>query len=290
VVIHLAGPFPSRDYTVAERCIAQGAHYIDLADSTTFVTGITALNDAARAAGVFVLSGASSVPALSAAVVDALVAGCASVSRIDIGISPGNRTERGLATVRAILGYCGQPLPGAGDEVGWLGSWRHDYAAPVGNRLHSPCDVPDRLLFSERYSGHPVVRFGAGLEVEWLHRAMNAMAWMRQRGWVADWSRHAALLLRMSGWFAALGSDHGGMHVHIEGLDVHSQPVRARWELIAEDGDGPFVPTTAAAALVRKHLSSGLAFRGAAPCMGLLSLDDFATEWAPLRIRTERST
>jgi len=122
-IIHTAGPFQGQDYRVASACIAAGAHYIDLADGRAFVAGIGTLHDAAASAGVLVTSGA-----------------------IDIGISPGNRTERGLSTVRAILGYCGQPLPGG--ATGWRTTHSHTYPAPVGRRLLSPCDVPDLTLLA----------------------------------------------------------------------------------------------------------------------------------------------
>ena len=71
-----------------------------------------------------------------------------------IGISPGNRTDRGRSTVQAILGYCGKPLPGG--AIGWRGtrSWR--YPAPVGRRLLSACDVPDLVLLGPRFAGERV--------------------------------------------------------------------------------------------------------------------------------------
>src|SRR4051812_40575391 len=69
-VIHTAGPFQGQSYAVATACIDAGVHYVDLADGRAFVCGITALDAAARARRVLVVSGASTVPALSAAVID----------------------------------------------------------------------------------------------------------------------------------------------------------------------------------------------------------------------------
>lgn len=48
-----------------------------------------------------VLSGASSVPVLSGAVAEHLALGLDPMHCIDIGISPGNRTERGLSTIHS---------------------------------------------------------------------------------------------------------------------------------------------------------------------------------------------
>ncbi|MCV6603855.1 MAG: saccharopine dehydrogenase NADP-binding domain-containing protein, partial [Porticoccaceae bacterium] len=62
IVIHTSGPFQGQGYDVADACIECGAHYIDLADGREFVAGINALDAEAKVAGVFVVSGASSVP------------------------------------------------------------------------------------------------------------------------------------------------------------------------------------------------------------------------------------
>ena len=110
LVIHAAGPFQDRDYRVAEACIECGSDYVDLADGRDFVTGIRQLHERAQRAGRRVVSGASSVPALSSAVVDALLPRFAALDSIEHAISPGNRTPRGDATVASILGYVGQPI------------------------------------------------------------------------------------------------------------------------------------------------------------------------------------
>ncbi len=290
VVVHTAGPFQGQDYRVAEACIAAGAHYIDLADGRAFVGGITRLDAAARHAGVAVLSGASSVPALSGAVADALARGLARVDSIDTGISPGNRTERGLATVRAILGYCGQPIASrqAATPTGWLGTWQHAYPAPVGPRLLSPCDVPDLDVLHGRYPGEPAIRFGAGLELRLLHRAMNTMAWLAHRGWVPDWAAHAPWLLALSEGFRGWGSDAGAMHVRLAGRTAEGRPVERLWQLVAAAGDGPYVPTLAAAALVRRLAAARPRMPGARPCVGELAVEDILHEAEGLAITTTR--
>lgn len=287
LVVHTAGPFQGQDYHVAQACMNTGAHYIDLADGRAFVEGIGRLDAQAAAAGVAVTSGASSVPALSGAVAEHLAQGLGRVHCIDIGISPGNRTDRGLSTIQSILSYCGRPLPdtGQGPSCGWLGSRRHAYPAPVGSRLLSPCDVPDLALLPGRHAGTPSVRFGAGLELAFLHRGMNAMAWMARLGLVRDWSAHAGWLKRAADWFKNWGSDAGAMHVSVTGRTVAGVEVARTWHLVATEGDGPCVPTLAAAALVRKFAAGDVPFVGARPCIGLLTLADFEREAQGLNIR-----
>ena len=158
VVVHAAGPFQQQDYRVAQACIEVGLHYVDLSDGRAFVAGIETLHDAATARDVLVVSGASSVPALSGAAIDRLAGAFERVAGIDIGISPGNRTERGLATMQAILTYCGAPIGvwrnGRSESMhGWQGLRRHRYPAPVGARWLACCDVPDLALMPRRYRG-----------------------------------------------------------------------------------------------------------------------------------------
>lgn len=286
VVVHTAGPFQGQDYAVARACLLVGAHYIDLADGREFVAGIGALDGAARAAGRIVISGASSVPALSGAVADALAAHFARIDEIGISISPGNRTERGLATTRAVLGYCGKALPPQrGKPVfGWSGARRHAYPHPVGPRLVSPCDVPDLVLLPKRYAGHPVVRFEAGLELAFLQRGLTAMAWLARRGLVRNWARFARPLATAAGWLRHLGTDAGAMHVQLTGRSWDTMRHQRDWHLVATHNDGPYVPTLAAAALVRQLKEGRLCLEGAQPCVGLLQMADFEREAAGLHI------
>ena len=281
-VVHTSGPFQGQDYRVALACTAAGVHYVDLADGRAFVAGIGAVDVAATAAGVCVLGGASSVPAMSGAAVDEMTRGWRRVDAIDIGISPSNRTERGLSTIQAGLSYCGRPI--AHDDgvvrTGWLRVRLHRYPTPVGWRPLSPCDVPDLALLPARYPGRPSVRFGAGLELFALHFGMNAMALVARLGIVRDWVAHSTWLKRWSDRFGTLGSDAGAMHVSVRGLDAQGAPARRTWTLLATGGDGPWVPTLAAAAIVRKIAAGEPPAIGARPCVGELTLDDFARETA----------
>ena len=71
ILVDASGPFQTYGqgrYRVIEACIAHGIHYLDLADGSDFVEGVHAFDPAARGAGVFVLSGVSSFPVLTAAI------------------------------------------------------------------------------------------------------------------------------------------------------------------------------------------------------------------------------
>ena len=110
VLINASGPFQQQDYRLARACIAAGCHYIDLADARAFVTGINALDAEARAANVSVVSGASSVPGLSSAAVRHMSQDMQQLDEVEIGISPGNSFDPGLATAASIIGQAGQAV------------------------------------------------------------------------------------------------------------------------------------------------------------------------------------
>ncbi len=293
-VIHTAGPFQDADYRVAEACIRLGIHYIDLADARAFVCGIGVLDDAARAAGVLVASGASSVPALSAAVVDNLAKGLSCVDAIDIAITPGNRAPRGRATVAAILSYVGRPLrlwhDGAWTEgTGWHDLHRRTLTQPdgaaLGRRWFALCDVPDLALFPERYAVRQRMTFHAGLELSLLHVGLWLLSWPVRWGWLRSLVPLAGTLWWLADRVRWFGSDRGGMLVDVPGRDANGRAVTRRWRLLAEAGDGPWIPALASVALVRKLARGGVTTRGAVPCVGLLTREEILAEAEGLAIR-----
>ncbi len=170
VVINTCGPFQTSDYAVAETCIEHGVHYIDLADGRDFVANIPILDGRAKRNNVAVISGASTVPGLSSAVIEHLRPQFSEIDSLDFGIAPGQRAERGLATTRAILGYVGKKLrPCAGYETrfGWQDLHSQKYPE-IGNRLMANCDIPDLDLLPEKYRISKI-RFSAGMENPLVH-------------------------------------------------------------------------------------------------------------------------
>lgn len=284
LVIHSAGPFQGRDYTVARECIAAGVDYIDLSDGREFVAGFGALDDEARRAGVLAVTGASTVPGLSSAAVDRLARGLVTVRDIEIGITPGNRTDRGRAVVAAIVGGVGQPMPiwvgGAFGQVrSWQGLCRFRLSLPDGRALparwFSAWDVPDNVLFPERYGVAGSVLFRAGLELAPLHLGVWAMSWLVRLRIVRGWSTTAPLAHRIADLLKPFGTDRGGMYVEVSGEGAGRQPVRRRWTLIAGSGHGPEIPALPAVILARKRADGRLNRAGALACLGLFDLAEF---------------
>ena len=64
----------------------------------------------AQANNTLVISGASSVPCLTAAVIDQYIGEFESLTKLDYGIATAQQTNRGLATTSAVLSYAGKPF------------------------------------------------------------------------------------------------------------------------------------------------------------------------------------
>ncbi len=292
IVIHTSGPFQAQDYRAARACIAQGCHYIDLADARAFVAGIGALNEAARESNVLVVSGASSVPCLTAAVIDDHLPGFARLDSIDYGISTAQQTNRGLATTASVLGYVGKPFAAPRDGAmrvvhGWQDLHAEQYPE-LGTRLFGNCDVPDLALFPARYPGLRTQRFSAGHELAVLHLGTWLLSWVVRFGLIRSLSDHAESLLRLSLLFDRFGSSRSGFHMYLSGTGHDDAPRRASFFLIARSGHGPYIPCVPAILLAGRLARGELTRRGAMPCLDLITLPDYLAALEGLDISVVR--
>ncbi|MGH1354492.1 MAG: DUF4166 domain-containing protein [Thalassovita sp.] len=284
VLVDAAGPFHvygADPYRLAKAALDAGMHYLDLSDNAAFCAGIAELDETARARGLCAISGLSSVPALSSAAVRAL-AGTEVPRLIDSAILPGNRSPRGLSVMASILTQAGRPMRvwrgGAWTETtGW--SDPMDYQLLDGTvRQGWQIEVPDLTLFPAHFKADSV-RFRAGLELWVMRYGLWAFAQLCRivpipiTGPLLRSFKFAANLL------APFGSGRGGMSVMVT---VDGE--RRFWRLLAEDGDGPFIPAVAARALLRR---SQLPV-GAAPALETITLAEAEAAMSDLRVRTER--
>ncbi len=291
IVVHCAGPFQGQDYRVARAALEAGAHYLDLADGRDFVVRFAqAMHDRAVACRRTALSGASTLPALSSAVVDDLAVRFRRVDEVQVAIAPGQRAPRGAATVAAVLGYCGRPFK-------WLssGEWRDAYGwqelrrlrfAGIGARWAAACDVPDLELFPERYPGLRTMQFRAALELPAQHFMLWLAASLRRGGIPLPLERWGAPLDRVAAVLARFAGDKGGMLVSVAGEKTDGTPARVEWHLTVPATTGPEIPCLAATLLARCLANGRLAEPGAFACMGFLRLADFEPEFRRLGIGT----
>ena len=293
VIVDAAGPFQNSSTALAEAAIEAGVHYIDLADARDFVARAQELTGRARAAGVTVVSGASSTPALSHAVIDHMVHGWSRIDSILVAISPGNRAPRGLSVVSAILSYVGKPIKvfregHMSEAFGWSLNEKVEIAG-VGIRHVALCDTPDLDLLVSRYGPRIAAEFKAGLELGVMHRGLRLLGFLRSRRLLPP----LALLARPFRFIASLfdkwGSDRGGMYIRVKGRDGKDQPIRACWSLAAGEGVGPTVPTLPALALIQRIAMGGPLLPGAYAAAGQVRFDEMMNHLKRLGIETQMS-
>src|SRR2546421_5220617 len=231
LVIHCAGPFQSQDYRVALAALAAGAHYLDLADGRQFVTRFPYyVHPAAREAQRLAISGASSVPALSSAVIHSLCARLSQIEEIQIAIAPGQRAPRGEATVAAVLGYAGRRFKwrsgGAWrDAWGWQELKRLRFYG-LGGRWAAACDVPGLGVFPKRYPRVLTIEFRASLEVGAQQFALWLAALLRRRGMALPIERWAKPPAPIAPWVGALRGGLPRLLVDVSGRRAPRKPAR----------------------------------------------------------------
>ncbi|MFY0679237.1 MAG: DUF4166 domain-containing protein [Thalassovita sp.] len=284
IVIDAAGPFQSyanASYALARGALAAGAHYIDLSDDAAFSAGISTLDAQAQAAGLCVISGASSVPGLSSAAVSGLTKDGAEITRIETVILPGNRAPRGLSVIRAILAQAGKPIgitqAGQSSQVlGWSAPRRQTIRVGQGKDLSgrwaSYIGAPDLDLFAAHF-GAKTVRFRAGLELPVMHLGLWALSLLVRWKVLASLEPFAKSLRRVAQWLEPFGSDRGAMEVSVLCQTTETSFESRTWAIVAEAGDGPNIPTLAAQILCHSVMD-GTVSAGARPCLSLFDLTD----------------
>lgn len=295
ILVDASGPFQSygsAPYWIVQACIAHGIHYVDLADGSDFVAGISAFDAAARAAGVFVLAGASTFPVLTAAVLRQLAADGMKIEHVSGGIAPSPYAGLGPSVIGAIASYAGKPVTrlehGRLSEDYPLTSTRRFTIAPPGqlpldNRLFSLIDVPDLRVVPALWPETKSIWMGAGPVPEILHRGLYVLAWLvrlRLLPTLAPLTGLFHLTINLLRW----GEHRSGMFIAVEGRDRQGEAASRSWHLKAEGDDGPFVPAMAAAAIIRLLLDGTPPSPGARAATTVLELSHYQPWFAGKRI------
>ena len=294
LVIDASGPFQGEkalDYPVIRAALAAGVHYIDIADALIFVREIGRFDAQAKSQGLTVIAGASSVPTLSSAVIAELAQGLDALLEIEIAISSSNQATLGRSVHAALLSYAGKLIRvrrfGAWRNVLGLQDWRSlDISVPGHLPLHrlvAPCEVPDLDLLPARYPSLRKAIFRAGTELSILNRGAGLLARLVSYRLLRSLAPFAGLVGQAFGLLRGFGTARSGMLVTATGRRDGAFRRRC-WSVIAEEGDGLWVPALAAALLAEK-LDRGELAAGARPGIDVLSLADFRRAFASLKIR-----
>ena len=289
VVIDAAGPFHAYGddpYRLAKNCIAQGCHYIDLSDDADFAARITELDELAKQAGVFAVSGASSVPALSSAVVRHLSKRAREIDSISTAILPGNRAPRGYSVIDAVVSQAGTNFETVIDgKPTKMRSWSDSRMFDLGQgikRRGFVFGVGDQKFFPQRFMARSV-EFRAGLELGIMADGLALFSWLRGLFGFNVPRIVKKVFWRLAQLLYPFGTGVGGMSVEVTGSFADKMR-RKTWRLVARDGQGLFVPGIAARTIVRH---AGDIKAGARPALDDFTLAQATDAMADLAVTTE---
>lgn len=297
ILVDATGPFQAYGddpYRLVRQCIAHGVNYLDFADGSAFARDIRQFDEEAKARQVFVLSAASSSPALSAAAVRELAKGMASVEQVEGGIAPSPFAGIGLNVIRASISYAGKPVKlmrGGQFETGYgLTESRRVTICPPGHlplasRRFALVDVPDLELLPEAMPGLKSAWFGAGTAPQIYLGLLMSLAWLTRLKLLPGLAPLAGLFHSVANRLT-WGEPRGGMFVKVSGRDSEGRAVARSWHLIAEGDTGPSVPAMAIDAIIRKCLAGHRPETGARAATEALSLADFERGFAARNIVT----
>ncbi len=288
IVVDAMGPYQvygDDPYRIVKACLTNGIDYMDLADGSDFVKGISQFDSQAKAKNIFVLSGVSTCPVLTSAVTRKLSKGLAKVHTIRAGIAPSPYAGVGVNVIRAITAYSGKRIKlyrngKQASAYALTESMRYTISPPghlpLDNILFSLVDVPDLQLLPEAWPEFDSIWFGAGPVPEVLHKMLIGLSWLvrwRIIPTLLPFARLFHFVLNTIRW----GENRGGMFVSVEGTYKDGKKLERSWHLLAERGDGPFIPSMAIAAIVMKILSGERPASGARAATHELALEDYET-------------
>lgn len=297
VVVDASGPFQaygSNGYRLIEQCIACKVNYLDLADGSDFVAGVSKFDTAARAARVYVLSGVSSFPVLTAAVVRRLSVGIQTIQSIRGGIAPSPYAGVGLNVIRAIASYSGQRIRlqrGGRNAFGRPFTESMWFVIAVPGRIplrrtrFSLVDVPDLHALTELWPEARDVWMGAGPVPVPLHWALTGFAWLVRVRLLANLSWMASAMHVVTN-HVRWGEHRGGMFVEVAGRDANGKSIVREWHLLAEGDDGPLIPCMAVEAIIRKVLAANSPPAGARTAISDVDLFNYEALFARRAIHT----
>lgn len=291
VVVDCSGPFQLSGTQLIEAAIGARCHYVDLADSRAFVAGVAKFDSAARAMAISVISGASSTPGLTHAVLDSITSAWLSVDSIDIAIVPGNQTPKGRSVIEGILSWVGQRVrvfreAGWEQRRGWSGGrWVTIEGLPRRRVLLA--DVPDLDLVPARFAPRVRAGFDAGMELPVLNWLIGVAGLPVRWGLVKSAGVFAGLGTQIALWLDRFGTADGGLLVEAAGQDARGESRVVRWWLKAANGDGPYVPAAPAAAVI-ELLTQGRLRGGACSAAGVVTLEQIKPWFEGLAIETKQ--
>lgn len=290
LVVDASGPFQSYGddkYALPRACAEVGIDYLDLADDSAFVNGIDVLNDRALEAGKFVISGLSTFPALSGAVLSEMEKKIGEVATVEGGVAPSPYVSMGESVIGAILSYAGKKIRISNEKkkevkeggqevqvkeeegkavmevkeeekeigVGMVSTRRFHIAVPGSppfpSLSYALVDVPDNRLLFKRYPNLESVWIGAGTRPQALLSSLQKASRLVSSG-VLPSLKPFTTIIRLAQNTLKWGEHRGGFY--LSATDRTGERA-VSYHLDAPGDSGPMVPAIAAAAFIDSYLT-----------------------------------
>ncbi|NNF24683.1 MAG: DUF4166 domain-containing protein [Rhodobacteraceae bacterium] len=258
-VVDCSGPFQGAAYALPRAALEAGAHFVDLADARDYIAGFSgALDQLAGDRRRVALTGASSSPALSRAVVEDVTRAWRRIDSAEIAITPGGRAQIGASVIAAALSYAGKPIRGfdhgaPGTRTGWMPS--HVIEVPrLGRRRVGPVETYDTEYLPQAFGITNKVVFDFGLESRAEQWGLELIARLRKAGLMGDPLPLLPAMRVARRLMQRFAGARGGMVVSLRGLGPDGRFAHARWSLLAPSGHGPSVPILPIAASIERLL------------------------------------
>lgn len=221
LVVNAVGPYRYDPTPVVRTCVDARCNYVDLSEDLDFLASVerAARARGAQRAGVFLVPGCSTVPALVQLVASSWVAR-GDVSRVSAWLSMGSANPASRGLVAGLLGPLGRPLPDGARAFTSLEAFEVDANGRAGRGGRTlrfgrfPAPYPSRGL---RLGDRRVpVRFYAGFDRGWVNRLLAVAAPVLGRLPARFVEGLAGPLLPLLGLVRPLGTQQGVLAVLAE--------------------------------------------------------------------------
>ena len=228
VAVVCAGPFSALGSGPASAALAEGTHYVDIADDRAYIRALRDLDAEFTRARLCAAYGCSSLPAVSSALALSLVQADDPPMRARVTLYIGAANPKGAASVRAMVDRLGRGMQTAdGMQPGFGDPRTIPLPAPFGPRTAYTFDGPEHDLLPALL-GVSAVDVRVGFE---LPLANAGFALLARTG--AHWGRRTATILaRLATLAPAIGTSGGAVLVELEWSDGR----RASRALVATEG------------------------------------------------------
>jgi len=292
LVVNAAGPFLDRSITVAQYCANNGIHYIDVADERRFVNEVLQLNAVAKRNECLLVTGAASLPALAAVLVDSLASYYDKIEEIHGAAIAGNKTPVGRGGASSLLGKIGLParikVRGRWQEAPcWSQSRKILGSAPFQRQRAYLYSVPAIDHFARQYGARDVT-FRFGLQLSAFNRGLAILAWLRRIGWLKRPVRYTRLLFGFARWFRGSGGPEYAVQVQVLGTKG-DKAVEHLATLFDADSEKLGLLNCIVVTLIKRWVEHGVPEFGAVTAIGVVDLDTLKPELIAHNIKLIRA-